>query len=86
MANTRTLPVIEDVGSEELRQLRLAHNALVDLVGNLLDDLEGAGSVGAINTAATTRLAEVEIDTATVLKIGGEPGIVSRPRRGVTVP
>lgn len=81
MASIRTLPVIEDVGSEQVKKLTDSYNALVELVGNILDDLEGAADVAAINAAATARLAEIEVENATVVAIGREPGVPERPRR-----
>lgn len=84
MADIRTQPVIQDLGSEELKKLRLSYNALVTLVGHILDDLEGAASVAAINAAATVRLAELETDTADVVAVGGEPGVPERHSRPVT--
>ncbi len=84
MAAVRTLPLVEDTGSEQLKQLTISYNALLDLVGNIMDDLEGAANIGAVNAAMTIRLAEIEADTATVLKVGREPGVPSRPKRDVT--
>jgi hypothetical protein len=84
MANMRTLPVLEDTGSEQLKKLTDAHNALVDLVGDILDDLEGAADDAARIAAATARLALVEADTSPVVKIGRLPGVVVRPSRAVT--
>ena len=84
MANMRTLPMIEDTGSEQVKQLTDAHNALVDLVGNILDDLEGAADDAARIAAATAQLALVEVDTSPVVKIGRQPGVPSRPKRAVT--
>jgi len=84
MATIRTLPVVEDVGSEQVKQLIISYNAMVELVGNILDDLEGAANIAAVNAAATVRLAEIEVDTATVVAIGREPGVPSRPKRDVT--
>ena len=84
MAEIRTQPVVQDTGSEELKKLRLSYNALVELVGNILDDLEGAANIAAVNAAATVRLAEIETDTADVVAIGGLPGVPERPSRPVT--
>lgn len=84
MANMRTLPIIEDTGSEQVKQLTDAHNALVDLVGDLMDDLEGAADDAARIAAMTARLALVEVDTSPVVKIGRQPGIAVRPARAVT--
>ena len=82
MADFRTLPIIEDLGSEEVRQLRLSYNALLESLGTYMDAVETAA--GASAAAATAFLAEVEVDTASVLAIGGLPGVPSRPRRAVT--
>lgn len=84
MADIRTQPVIEDIGSEQLKKLTLSYNALVELVGNILDDLEGAANIAAVNAAATVRLAEIEADTADVVAVGRLPGVVERPSRPVT--
>jgi hypothetical protein len=84
MADVRTQPVVEDTGSEELRQLRKSYNGLLDVVGTLLDALETAADVGAVNAAAVAALASIESDTATVKKIGGEPGVPSRHQFPVT--
>lgn len=84
MANLRTLPVIQDSGSEELRRLRLSYNALLDAVGNLLDAMEAATAVGDIATAATTMLALLETDATHIPRIGGEPNIPVGPSRPVT--
>lgn len=84
MANLRTLPIVEDLGSEQIKQLIVSYNALLDFVGNIVDDLEGAANIGAVNVAMTARLLELETNTATVLKIGRQPGVPSRPRQAVT--
>ena len=85
MADVRTLPVVEDVGSEELRQLRLSYNALLDQLGTFMDAIEAATADASVNAAATAFLAAAETDTTSILKVGGEPGVPSRPRRAVTV-
>ena len=84
MAEIRTQPVIQDTGSEELKKLRLSYNAMVELLGNILDDLESAANIAAVNAAATVRLLEIEVDTATVVAVGGQPGVPERPSRPVT--
>jgi hypothetical protein len=83
MADLRTLPMIEDVGSEQLKALTDSYNALLDSLGTYMDAVETAA--GASATAATAFLAEVETNDALVLKIGRLPGIQARPRREVTV-
>jgi hypothetical protein len=84
MAELRTQPVLQDTGSEEVKKLRLSFNALATLVGDLLDEIEGAADLGALQTATTALLAQVETDTATVVLVGGEPGVPERPSRPVT--
>jgi hypothetical protein len=84
MASWRTQPVLADVGSEELKKLRLSYNSLLDVVGDLLDALEAASDVAAVNAAATAALAAVEVDTAGAKKVGAEPNIPERPSRAVT--
>jgi hypothetical protein len=84
MANVRTLPMIEDTGSEQVKQLTDAHNALVDLVGNFLDEMEGAADDAARIAACTALLATVETDTSPVVRIGRLPGVPTRPARSVT--
>lgn len=84
MATWRTQPVIEDLGSEEVKKLVRSYNGLLDAVGDLVDALESAAAVGDINTAATAFLAAVESNTATAVKIGREPGVPERPSRPVT--
>jgi hypothetical protein len=83
MASIRTQPVIEDTSSEELRTLRVSYNGLLDVVGTLLDALKAASDVPAVNAAATAALASLETDTATAVKVGGEPGVPARPARAV---
>jgi len=82
MATFRTLPVVEDLGSEETKQLIISYNALLESLGTFMDSVETAA--GASAAAATAFLAEVETDNAAVLKIGREPGVPSRPRRAVS--
>jgi hypothetical protein len=84
MAEIRTQPVVEDLGSEQVKKLTDSYNALVELVGNILDDLEGAANIGAVNAAATVRLAEIESDIATVVAVGRQPGVPEGPSRPVT--
>jgi hypothetical protein len=84
MAEIRTQPVIEDVGSEQVKKLTLALNALTTLVGDLLDEIEGAADFAALQTATTALLATIEVDTADVVLIGRQPGVVERPSRPVT--
>jgi hypothetical protein len=81
MADIRTLNVIEDSGSEELKRLRKSYNALLDNLGTFLDAAEAATIVADINTAATTFLAAIEVDTAEVMKVGGQPGLSNAPAR-----
>lgn len=78
MADIRTQPVIEDTGSEELRQLRKSYNGLLDVFGTLIDAIEVGADIAAMQAAATAALASIESDTAVVKKIGGEPGVPSR--------
>lgn len=85
MADVRTQPILQDVGSEELRKLRLSYNALLDAVGDLLDALESAAAIGDVNTAATAFKALIETDTADIVKVGGLPNIPERPSRSVYV-
>lgn len=85
MADIRTVTVPEDTGSEELKRLRKSYNALLDMFGNLLDALEAAADVAAVNTAATAALAELETNTAVVIKIGADPGVINNPSRAPTI-
>jgi hypothetical protein len=84
MAEMRTRHVLEDTGSEQLKSLTDAHNALVDLVGDFLDAMETAADDAARIAACTVLLATVETDAATVVKIGRQPGVPVRPRGPVT--
>ena len=81
MADLRTVNVIEDTGSEELRRLRKSYNALLAALGRYMDAEETAA--GASAAAATAFLAEVEVDSAEVVVVGGEPGIQNRPQRPI---
>lgn len=83
MADLRTVNVIEDTGSEELKRLRKSYNALLDVVGDLLDALETAAAVGDVNTAATNALAVLETNSTEVVKVGGEPGVPNAHQRAV---
>jgi len=84
MAAIRTLPVLEDVGSEQVKQLIISHNALLDALGTFMDSLEVATADATVLACATAFLATAEVDTTAILKIGREPGITSRPKRAVT--
>lgn len=83
MADIRTQPVVEDLGSEEVKKLRFSFNAFLDAFGTFLDSLEAAAAIGDVSTAATTFLAEIETDLAEIKKIVGEPGNIERPSRPV---
>ena len=76
-----TQPVIQDVGSEELKKLRLSYNALLDAVSALMDELEVAGAIGDVNTAAVNFKALLEAAAPGIVKVGGEPGVGQRPSR-----
>ena len=82
MADIRTLAVVEDTGSEEVKRLRKSYNALLDSLGTFMDSVETAA--GASAAAATAFLAEVEVNTALVVKVTGDPGVGNNPSRGVT--
>jgi hypothetical protein len=82
MADIRTVPIIEDTGSEQLKRLTDSYNALLESLGTYMDTVEAAA--GASAAAATAFLAEVETDTATVVAIGRLPGVQARPARAVT--
>jgi hypothetical protein len=84
MASPRTLPLIEDVGSEELKQLRISYNSLIDQLGIFMDSLEAATADATVLACATAFLAAIETDAATIVKIGAEPGVVSAPKRPVS--
>ena len=79
MADFRTVDVIEDTGSEELRRLRKSYNALLVELGTFMDSVETAA--GASAAAATAFLAAVEIDSAPVVIVGAEPEVPNRPQR-----
>ncbi len=83
MADFRTLPVVEDLGSEQVKQLIISYNALLEELGTFMDAVVIAA--GASAPAATAFVAAVEVNTATVLKQGREPGVPSRPKRAVSV-
>jgi hypothetical protein len=83
MADIRTLPVIEDSGSEELKRLRLSYNALLTALGTFMDSLEAATADATVLACATAFLATVESDTTDVLAIGAEPGVPTAPKRSV---
>jgi hypothetical protein len=85
MADVRTQPVLQDVGSEELRLLRQSYNAMLDAVGDLLDALETAAAIGDVNTAATAFKALIETNTSEIVKIGGLPNIPDAPKRATYV-
>ena len=84
MATFRTLPITEDLGSEQIKQLIISYNALLESLGTFMDSLEAATADATVQACATAFLAEVETNTASVLKIGREPGVPSRPRRAVS--
>lgn len=54
MATIKTLPVIADLGSQEVAQLIHSYNHLLDTLGTLITGLKTAVDVPAINTLATT--------------------------------
>lgn len=83
MADLRTQPMVEDTGSEELRRLRKSYNALLDNLGIFMDSLEAATADATVQACATAFLAAVEVDTAEVVKVGGND-IPNRPQRPVT--
>lgn len=82
MADFRTLPVVGDLGSEETKQLIISYNALLEELGTFMDAVVIAA--GASAPAATAFVAAVETNAATILKIGSEPAIPSRPKRPVS--
>ena len=82
MADIRSLKVVEDTGSEELKRLRKSYNALLDSMGTFMDSVKTAA--GASAPAATAFLAEVETDSALVVKVTGDPGVGNNPSRGVS--
>lgn len=82
MADLRTVTVIEDTGSEELKRLRKSYNALLAALGRYMDTEEAAA--GASAAAATAFLAEIETDTAEVVAIGGDPNVINNPSRAPT--
>lgn len=84
MADIRTQPVESDLGSEELRKLRLSYNALLEGLGTFLDEVEAATAVADVATAATNFLALLEIDATNIPAIGGLPNIPERRSRPVT--
>lgn len=84
MADIRTKPVIEDTGSEQLKKLTNSYNALLESLGTFMDSLEAATADATVKACATAFLAEVEVNTATVVAIGRQPGVPERPSRAVT--
>jgi len=79
MADIRTVTVVEDSGSEELKRLRKSYNALLESLGTFMDSVETAA--GASAAAATAFLAEIETDSAEVVAIGGDPNVGNNPSR-----
>jgi hypothetical protein len=79
MASLRTLTIPADLGSEEVVRLRKSYNALLDVLGTLLDSLETATLVTDVNAAATAALASLETDATGVIKIDTPPSIPVRP-------
>jgi hypothetical protein len=84
MADLRTLQVVQDSGSEELKRLRKSYNSLLDALGTFMDSLEAATADATVIACATAFLATVESDTTGVLKITGDPETPNRPARAVT--
>lgn len=82
MADIRTQPVIEDLGSQEVAQLRTSYNALLEALGDYMDTVETAA--GASAAAATAFLAVVEVDTTAVKAVGSTTNIPLNPDRAVT--
>ncbi len=72
MATLVTQPVIGDVGSAEVQQLRVNYNNLLDVLGTLITGLKTAADAPAINALATT--AETSLQN-TVAKIGSQPNV-----------
>ena len=83
MADLRTVNVIEDTGSEELKRLRKSYNALLDNLGIFMDSLEAATADATVLACATAFKAAVESDSAEVVKVGGKPGVPNAPQRPV---
>jgi hypothetical protein len=84
MADFRTLPVLEDSGSEQVKRLNDSYNALLDSLGTFMDSLAAATADATVIACATAFLAEVETDAALVVRVGREPGVPVRPARAVT--
>lgn len=53
MALGTTRTIVEDLGSDEVRFVRLAMNNIADALESLADELEGAASFAAAQTAIT---------------------------------
>lgn len=84
MADIRSLKIVEDTGSEELKRLRKSYNALLDQLGIFMDALEAATADATVNATATAFLAAVETDSATIVKVEGTPGVGNNPAPSVT--
>jgi hypothetical protein len=84
MAEIRTQPVIEDLGSEQVKKLTDSYNALLEQLGIFMDSLEAATADATVTACATAFLAAVEDDAATIVGVGRQPGVPERPSRPVT--
>lgn len=81
MADIRTVTVVEDTGSEELKRLRKSYNSLLDALGTFMDSLEAATADATVQACATAFLAAVETDAAEIIKVGGDPGVPNNQSR-----
>jgi hypothetical protein len=84
MANIKNQPVVADLGSEEIKLLRKSYNSMLDVFGTLLDALEIAGDVAAINAAATAALASIEATDSVTKKIIATKELPDRPKLPAT--
>jgi len=73
MASIKTLPVVSDLGSQEVAQLVNNYNHLLDVLGDMITSMKAtAGFVADLQTIATT--AETALE-ATVYKIAQSPNV-----------
>ena len=78
MATIKTLPVVADLGSQEVSQLIHSYNHLLDVLGDLITGLKIVADEAATHALAT--IAETALQT-NVFKIQEQPDLTLNPTR-----